>query len=313
MFKTPILFLIFNRLDTAQKTFEKIKEQKPKYLFIAADWPRENREWEAETCRITRDEILKQIDWDCELKTLFRDKNLWCKNAVSWAITWFFENVDQWIILEDDCLPDSSFFWFCETMLDKYKNDERIMHISWTCHLDKKLQKKDAYDFSYYSHIRWRASWKRAWNLYDLEMKDLDNFIKNWQINLISENYFAKNVMIRHFKDCRDCKINTRDYQRLYSMRINNWLAIQPLVNLISNIWFSSDALHTKNDFWMWNLPTQEINYKNLAHPKNFILNKERRDYEEKYVQLSFKQYVANVLRKIWIYKIVAKMLWYNT
>lgn len=312
MFETPILFLIFNRLDTANQVFKKIKEQKPKYLYIAADWPRKNKKWEAEACKKTRETILSQVNWDCELKTLFRDENLWCKKAVSWAITWFFENVDQWIILEDDCLPDPSFFWFCETMLEKYQDDKRIMHISWSCHLDKKYQKENTYEFSYYSHIRWWATRKRAWSLYDIDMKDLDDFIRNKQINLISGNYFSKNVMLRHFIDCRNWKIDTRDYQWLYSMRLNNWLAIQPLVNLISNIWFSTDALHTKNDFWMGNLDTQKIEYKKLRHPNNFILNLEHRKYEEKYVQLSFKQYVANILRKIWIYKIVAKILWYN-
>lgn len=313
MFETPILFLIFNRLDTAQKVFETIKEQKPKYLYIAADWPRKHKKWEDEVCRKIREEILKQVNWDCELKTLFRDENLWCKKAVSWAINRFFENVEQGIILEDDCLPNSSFFWFCKVMLDKYKNDERVMHISWSCLLPKKYHKKDSCIFTHYNHIRWRATWKRAWDLYDIKMKNLNDFIENWQINLITDNYFSKKVMLHHFKECYDWRIDTWDYQRLYSTRINNWLAIQPLENLVSNIWFSENALHTKNDFGLSNLKTQEIDYKNLKYPQNFILNKEYRRYEEKYVQLSFKQYIANILRKIWIYKIVAKILWYNT
>ena len=313
MFKTPILFLIFNRLDTAQKGFEKIKEQKPKYLYIAADWPRKTKKWEIEACKKTREEILKQIDWDCELKTLFRDENLWCKMAVSWAITRFFENVEQWIILEDDCLPDSSFFWFCETMLGKYKDDERIMMVSWDCFLPEKLQKNDRYGFTKYPHIWWWASWKRARKLYDIKMKSFPLFKENNMIKYVSDNYFAKKVFLRHFEEVYEWKIDTWDYQRVYSIWENQWISLYPWTNLISNVWFSSDSLHTKNNFWLWNLKTFKINYENISHPNNIIIDKYNEEYDEKYVQLCFKQYIANILRKMWIYRLIAKILWYNT
>lgn len=312
MFKTPILFLIFNRLDTAQKVFEKIKEQKPKYLYIAADWPRKNKEWETEACKKTREEILKQIDWDCELKTLFREKNLWCKKAVSWAITRFFENVEQGIILEDDCLPDPSFFWFCETMLEKYEDDKRIMMISWDCFLPEKWQRNDEYAFTNSIHIWWWASWKRAWNSYDIEMKNFPEFVRNNMIRRITSNYFSKKIYLRHFYEVYEWKMNTWDYQWAYSIRKDCGLAIFPLVNLVSNIWFSTDALHTRNDFWLWNLKTKKFDYKHLKNPKNMIINYEFQKYEEKYVLLSFKQYVASILKKIWFYRIIAKILWYN-
>ena len=312
MFNTPILFLIFNRLDTAQRVFEKIKEQKPKYLYIAADWPRKNKKWEAEACKQTREEILKQIDWDCELKTLFRDENLWCKMAVSWAITRFFENVEQWIILEDDCLPDSSFFWFCGTILEKYKDDERIMMVSWDCFLPEKWQKNDEFAFTNYAHIRWWATWRRAWNMYDIEMKTFKDFIENKVINQISPNYFFRKTSIKHLTDVYNWRIDTRDYQRWYSLWVNHWLCIFPLINLISNIWFSTNALHTKNDFWLWNLPINKINYKNLKHPDIISMNDKFRIYDEKKVQLCFKQYVAIILKRFGIYKIISKILWYN-
>ena len=110
---TPVLFVIFNRPDTTQKVFNAIRQAKPKQLFVAADGPREGKEGEKEKCEQVR-EIIEQIDWDCEVKTLFRDKNLGCKIAVSSAIDWFFENVEEGIILEDDCLPSQSFFWYCQ-------------------------------------------------------------------------------------------------------------------------------------------------------------------------------------------------------
>src|SRR3989339_483651 len=127
---TPVLFIVFNRLDTTKQVFEEIKKAKPQKIFIAADGPR-NKEEKKKTDAI-RNYILKNINWKCELKTLFREKNLGCKYAVAGAIDWFFENVEQGIILEDDCLPSQSFFIFCQDMLERYKTDQRIMHISGT-------------------------------------------------------------------------------------------------------------------------------------------------------------------------------------
>lgn len=312
MFKTPILFLIFNRLDTAQRVFEKIKEQKPKYLYIAADWPRKNKKWEAEACKKTREEILKQIDRDCELKTLFRDENLWCKMAVSWAISRFFENVEQWIILEDDCLPDSSFFGFCETMLEKYKDDERIMHISWECFLPKKWQEKNTYSFSNHVHIRWWATWKRSWNLYDISMKDLPEFIDKWAIKSIVLNLLLRKVAINHFKCVYEWEIDTWDYQRVYCIRKNHWLSIFPLINLVGNIWFSANALHTKNDLGLWNQKTYSFDLNNIKHPSFMLIDDKFRKFEESKHQFAFKQYFAMILKKLWLYEIVSKILSYK-
>src|SRR5258705_8423153 len=130
MFNTPILFLIFNRLETTSQVFEQIKKVQPTRLFIAADGPRNDKEGEKEKCEKVRQWVLAQIDWECEVKTLFRNENLGCGRGPATAINWFFENVERGIILEDDCLPNDSFFIFCETMLKKFENDARIMHIS---------------------------------------------------------------------------------------------------------------------------------------------------------------------------------------
>ena len=135
-FETPILFLIFNRPDTTKQVFERIRELKPKYLYIAADGARENRKNEKEKTELAR-EIATNIDWKCEHKILFSEKNLGCKIAVSSAIDWFFENVEQGIILEDDCVPNKSFFQFCEELLKKYKHNEEIMQINGTNILGK--------------------------------------------------------------------------------------------------------------------------------------------------------------------------------
>lgn len=232
MLQTPILFLIFNRPETTQKVFEKIKEIQPKYLYIAADGPRRNKIGEYELCKQTR-AIVQDIDWNCEVKTLFRNENLGCGLAVSNAITWFFEHVESGIILEDDCLPDLSFFNFCECLLEKYKDDNRISTIGGTTYQLENNNKNYSYYFSIYSHVWGWASWRRTWNLY------------NYNI----ENYSNKQI-IQHFKTHKESRywnniysnaervktLNTWDYQLQYINFKYNMLSIIPSVCLVKNI-----------------------------------------------------------------------------
>ena len=127
--KTAVLFLVFNRPDTTIKVFEKIREAKPSRLYVAADGPREGYSDEKKKVMKVR-KIATNVDWPCEVKTLFRDKNLGCKKGVGTAIKWFFEHEEQGIILEDDCLPDPSFFRFCEELLEEYRHNTKIMLVS---------------------------------------------------------------------------------------------------------------------------------------------------------------------------------------
>ena len=143
-FKTPILFIIFNRPDVTQKVFNEIKKIKPKKLFITADGARNEDEWKK--CNKARN-IINQIDWECEIRKNYSDKNLGCKIGVSSGIDWFFKNVEQGIILEDDCLPNQSFFWFCRELLSKYKDDKRIGSISGSNPFTRNFQHSNSYFF----------------------------------------------------------------------------------------------------------------------------------------------------------------------
>ena len=128
LLKTPVLFLVFNRPDTTSKVFEKIRQAKPQRLYVASDGPRIGNDVDKEKVIMTRD-IATKVDWPCEIKTLFREKNLGCKKACSTAINWFFEYEEMGIILEDDTLPHLDFFTFCENLLVRYANDEKITAI----------------------------------------------------------------------------------------------------------------------------------------------------------------------------------------
>ena len=276
MFSTPILFLIFNREDTTRQVFEAIRKQKPKYLYVAADGPRKYKAGEEEKCRKTRD-VIKGIDWDCELKTLFRAENLGCKKAVSSAITWFFENEEKGIILEDDCLPDPSFFPYCEELLEKYKNDERIGHISGNCFFPDYITPNQSYDFSSMSHIWGWASWKRVWANYDV---DLSFWGKNKNNKAVTNNLFnswREKIYFSSFLTdtlTEKGKINTWDVQYLYSLRLQNQLSIYPSVNLVTNIGLNSEgATHTKKNSDKHYRASSAISFP-LEHPSYIFRDK---------------------------------------
>ena len=180
MFNNPILFLIFNRPETTAPVFEQIKKIQPKYLYVAADGPRSNRPGEDELCKASKAIVLEGIDWDCEVKTLLRGKNMGCKRAVSDAINWFFENVEQGIILEDDCLPDESFFYYCEQLLEKYKYDNSIISIGGT-NLGYHFENNDSYAYSKFMNMWGWATWRRCVPLVDYKMNKWKNMrFKNW-------------------------------------------------------------------------------------------------------------------------------------
>ncbi len=273
MFETPVLFLIFNRIETTKKVFEAIREIRPKYFYIAADGPRNGKPDDITKCIDVRNYVINNIDWDCEVKTLFREENLGCGVAPSLAISWFFENIDMGIILEDDCLPNKSFFKFCDTLLNYYKGEERIMHINGSNFQNGKLRGEASYFFSYYSPVWGWATWKRAWNKYDFELKNiefnsLNNIFKNIKFNN-REIKFWENIFLTVKGGERK---DIWDLQWAFTIWQNNGFSISPNKNLISNIGFGNDATHTvQTDSNVSNLPTQDL--LSIIHPQNLDIN----------------------------------------
>lgn len=268
--ETAVLFLVFNRLDTTKQVFQAIREAKPPRLYIAADGARESKEGEAEKVKAVRDYILQNIDWDCEVKTLFREKNLGCKIAVSSAITWFFGNEEMGIILEDDCLPSQSFFWFCEELLERYKDDMRVGMISGD-NFQKGIKRGEAdYYFSIYNHIWGWASWANRWKNYDVDLKNFDDtkFIEKLFDNKKTLAYWTQT-----FQTMKKQLINTWDYQWTFTLWNNNQLTILPNTNMIENVGFGADATHTTGESELANLKAYELELK--THPKEV-----KRDFE---------------------------------
>jgi len=242
-FQTPILFLVFNRPDTTQVVFNQIKKLRPKYLFVAADGAREWVAGEKVKCDKTR-EIIKEVNWHCEVKTLFRDKNLGCGVAVSSAISWFFEQVAEGIILEDDCFPDVSFFPFCQELLSKYRNTDQVKLIGGNNFQDGKRRGSGSYYFSHYPEIWGWASWRRAWDNYDFNMTGLDESFASGYMNEIFESSKERNYWNEKFLQAKNGKTNTWDYQLMYSILKNKGVAISPQVNLVANIGIDNNPTH---------------------------------------------------------------------
>jgi len=288
-FDIPILFLVFNRLDTTKQVFEQIRKVAPAKLYLASDGPRDNREGEAEKVKAVRDYVLKSIDWDCEVKTLFREKNLGCGKAVSGAVTWFFENEEMGIILEDDILADISFFRFCDEMLKKYKDDDRIGEISGCNLLSKDMFTSD-YFFTKCTGIWGWATWKRVWADYDFTISAWKETRKTNQIY----KWFSNKQVSRLFSDIFDKTYeshgeyyNTWDYQWMFCMLSRKRLTIMPCCNLVTNIGFTYDSTHTNGANALGsNLERGKIIFP-IIHPQN-IANDNKKD--GKYYGVFFQQ-----------------------
>jgi ADP-heptose:LPS heptosyltransferase len=273
MFNTPVLFLVFNRPDVTRITFECLKEIKPSKLYVAADGPRSHKEGEAELCRQTR-EIVNGIDWPCEVKTLYREQNLGCGKAVSGAITWFFNEVEHGIIIEDDCLPNHSFFKYCEELLEKYKHNENVFHIGCVNFQEGNTRGDGDYYFSAIAHVWGWASWHRAWSKYKFDIPGVDKFISEDKLQNYFDSKVIKDHLYRTFSSIEKHETDTWDYQWTYCIYNHGGVSIIPNRNIVSNIGFGGSATHTTSVNQYANRVTEELKFP-LKHPAEIKLNKE--------------------------------------
>lgn len=275
--ETPILFLVFNRPDTTRVVFDQIKKAKPTYLYVAADGPRSSVNGEAEKCEQTRN-IIKEINWPCAVKTLFRNENLGCGPAVSSAITWFFEEVPEGIILEDDCYPDLSFFCYCEELLERYRDTDQVMLIGGNNFQDGQIRGSGSYYFTHYPEIWGWASWRRAWKNYDFNMTDLEATFKTEKLENSFTTSLEKNYWLEKFSQAKNGKTNTWDYQLMYSILKNDGFAISPQVNLVKNIGIENNPTHHSLADSKKDLKTNVLTFP-LAHPEKMMVNKAADQY----------------------------------
>ena len=266
MLTTPVALILFNRPETTARVFAEIARARPAKLLLVADGPRVDKPGEAEKCAAAR-AVVEQVDWDCEVLRNYSETNLGCKMRPVTGINWVFDNVEEAIILEDDCLPHLTFFRFCEELLERYRDDERVMMIGGTNFLGEWKSDLQSYYFSYFGGSWGWASWQRAWRYFDpgmtlwpeiLETRFLDNLFSNPR-----HSSYWKTI----FHQVYDGTITSAwDYQWLLACWIQNGFRILPEVNLISNIGFGDDASHTFGESPLANMPTKAISFP-LRHP----------------------------------------------
>lgn len=300
---SPVLFIVFNRPKQTIQVFAEIRKAKPPKLYIAADGPRFNKSDDLINCQRVRD-LLSQIDWPCEVYRKYSDHNQGCKNGVSSAINWFFESEEEGIILEDDCLPKQDFFLYCDSLLERYRDDERIGLISGMGLMDLEdenlLWHQEDYVYSRYPLIWGWATWRRVWRDYDVSMK-------TWPENRRMISDYQSNEKIRKVNDLLLNKvykneIDTWDYQVSYLLWSTGRLSIIPKINLISNIGFDDTATHTK---WRGNAKSTRFKMSSKSFqqvpsgPRLMIENKAYQRVRESYANRSIFSKLVERLRRL--------------
>ncbi|MGB3721660.1 MAG: hypothetical protein WA979_02430 [Pacificimonas sp.] len=245
MTDVAVLFLTFNRPEQTRAVFNAIRAERPTRLYVACDGARTDRPKEAAQVDAVR-KIATSVDWPCQVETLFREENLGCRDSVSGAISWFFENEEQGIILEDDVLPAPGLFRFLLALLDRYVDRPDISMISACTFIEDKVSDDADYFLSHYMHIWGWASWRRAWKNYDLSMSDWGS---EAAVAAISQALGHRKKSVRFWIDIFDQakagKIDTWDYQWVYSAWRHGMTALTPSRNMIRNLGFGDDATHT--------------------------------------------------------------------
>lgn len=269
VFNVPVLVVIFNRPDLARALFNSLEKVKPEKLYVAADGPREDNENDALLCEETR-KVFDNIPWECEVKYLYREKNIGCGVGVSSAITWLFENESMGIILEDDCLPHSSFFRYCEELLHYFKDDERIFSINGFNPLGNNKELKESFAYIDYNLSWGWASWSRAWKHFAFEL-DSDAEMKSVLKNHFKNDFISRRSWFKHLKQATNGKI--WDYQWLYSSWKGGGIHIMPAVSLTENNGFRADGTNYSADDRYSKIKHKEMLFP-LKFPKEVKINK---------------------------------------
>ncbi len=271
MRKPPVAFFCFNRPDCTKAVFEEIRRFQPTTLLLVADGPRASVPTDAERCKAVR-EIMQSVDWECDVRTNFAAKNMGCRNRMASGITWVFSEVEEAIILEDDCVPGPEFFQFCADLLPYYKDQPSVMAIAGTNYQEGQIRGDGSYYFSRFPHIWGWASWRRAWKHYDVDMTSWPEArSEKWieRASPPSEQEFWSAL----FEQAYQKKVDTWDYQWLYAIWRNGGIGIIPNANLITNIGAGRDATHTKGAPGSLEIPKGKLDA--LVHPKSMALDDE--------------------------------------
>ena len=268
MHAPAVLLLVFNRPAVAGRLLEAVRAARPEQMFIAADGPRRDRPSDVALCASTRD-VFTHIDWPCQVQTLYRDTNLGLMRAVISAITWFFDHVEAGVVLEDDCLPAPDFFRFAGELLEHYRDDARVMHISGLNMAPETAFSPYSYFFTEVGHVWGWATWRRAWRLYDVTMADWPRMRSKFGLTAPP----LRRALGRKFASAYADRKITWSRVWYYTLFRHGGLAIVPSANLIENVGFGGDATHTTGDWHPLRRPVSAQIAFPLNHPQDRTTN----------------------------------------
>lgn len=265
-----MVLIVFNRPRHTALVYERIRAARPKRLFIVADGPRPSHPGDEQLCQATR-KIVCSPDWPCEVLTNFSKENLGCRRRIPSGIDWVFEHCTEAIILEDDCVPSASFFGFCSSLLDRYRDDTRIMSIGGANFQLGNRRGSASYYFAGYTHIWGWATWKRAWRHIDVDLDSWSKAREEEWLSLVLTDTLERQYWTDMLEKVYRREIDCWGYQWLYSCWMQGGLTVVPNINLVTNIGVGSDATHTKGEAKALGIPTSEIG--ECIHPRAVIRN----------------------------------------
>lgn len=276
--KSPVAFFVYKREDCTRRVWDAIRAAKPPVLLLIADGPRD--EADRVKCEATR-AILGRIDWPCDVRRHYAPTNMGCRDRMASGLSWVFEQVEEAIILEDDCVPGRTFFQFCDELLEKYRDDLRVMHIGGTSFQRRALSCEASYYFSNCVLCWGWATWRRAWRCFDQGVKTWPRIKQEGVLKSVCGSHdefkFWTSIFNRQYRGAS----KAWDYSWVFAVWANHGLAVTPVVNLVSNIGVGADSTHRQDSRWYMNLPAGEMGA--LLHPGHMMINvdADRRTYND--------------------------------
>lgn len=277
----PVGLVVFNRPETTERVWAQIETARPARLLVIADGPRRDRPGEGDRCAAAR-AITERIGWHCEVLRNYSDANLGCRRRVSSGLDWAFRQVEQAIILEDDCVPHPDFFPFCEELLERFQDDGRVMAICGNNHLPPRPGVNASYRFSRYVHVWGWATWRRAWKHYDVDMQRWPSARDTEWFKVLFGNRAVRRYWTRTLQATYEGRINTWDYQWTFACWLQNGLAVVPNVNLVANIGFGAEATHTSGQGSVAYLRTHALSFP-LQHPGTVLPDLAADNYTQRF------------------------------
>lgn len=301
MLNTPVLFIVYNRLETTKKVFAKIKEAKPSRIYIAADGAKEGVASDEIKVKEVRNYISEAVDWPAEVYTLFQKENLGVKHAVSKALKWFFSFEDKGIILEDDCLPASSFFNYCEELLSFYENDDRVGMITGRNELGTYNRNQQDYFLSTRAFIWGWATWKNRIEYLDINIAQKITFRDTMNLFRNTSSFLEFIYRMRNIRQLKQNSVDTWDYQWSIGLLLNSKFTIVPQKNMIKNIGFGEASTHK----FQSSTDTVELfeDLSEIKHPGKLTL-------EKKYTYKTVEKHTGGLLRTL-VPRFVVKIVRY--